>query len=194
MPEPLFFDCLTDAQCWSLFDAGVLHGCRLPVEVYERLERLAPDHGCYLFTWPEGMDLPSLHDLVPGFAGPGAESTARPHSHRPETHVTMERMRAAIEAFCAHVSTALPREGRRIHIIATTPRPELRAGPYLQARARDLNAMSLPELEAYLDAVLRVDEGNDGDAAASLAIAEGRHGERADRQDHHALSRVQSPA
>jgi hypothetical protein len=27
--------------------------------------------------------------------------------------------------------------------------------------------MSLPELEAYLDDVLQVDEGNDGDAAAS---------------------------
>jgi hypothetical protein len=166
MTEPLFFDCLTDAQCWSLFDAGVLRDCRLPVEVYERLVRLAPDHGCYLFTWPEGMDLPSLHDLVLGFAGPGAESAARPHSHHLETRVTVERMRAAIEAFCAHVSTDLPPQGRRIHIIATTPRPELRAGPYLEAQARDLNAMSLPELEAYLDDVLRVDEGNDGDAAA----------------------------
>jgi hypothetical protein len=169
MTEPLFFDCLTDAQCWSLFEAGVLHGCRLPVEVYERLERLAPDHGCYLFTWPEGMDLPSLHDLVPGFVGPGAESAAQPHSHRLETRLTVERMRAAIEAFCARVSTDLPPEARRIHIIATTPRPELRAGPYLEPRARDLNAMSLAELETYLDAVLRVDEGNAGDAAASLA-------------------------
>ena len=34
MTEPLFFDCLTDAQFWSLFDAGVLHAYRLPVEVY----------------------------------------------------------------------------------------------------------------------------------------------------------------
>jgi hypothetical protein len=167
MTEPLFFDCLTDAQCWSLFDAGVLHGCRLPVEVYERLERLAPDHGCYLFTWPEGMELPALDDLVPGFAGPGAESAAQLHSHRPETRATVARMRATIEAFCAHVSIEIPPEGRRIHIIATTPRPELRAGPYLEAQARDLNAMSLLELEAYLDDVLRVDEGNDGDAAAS---------------------------
>lgn len=169
MTEPLFFDCLTDAQCWSLFDSGVLHGCRLPVEVYARLERIAPDHGCYLFTWPAGVELPSLHDLVPGVAVPVEEPPAQLHSHRLETSVTGERLRSVIEAFCARLNTAMPPEGGRIHVIATHPHPELRAGPYLEPRARDLNAMSLPELEAYLDDVLRVDEANEVDSAASPA-------------------------
>ena len=30
MAEPLFFDCLTDAQLWSLFATGVLQSYRLP--------------------------------------------------------------------------------------------------------------------------------------------------------------------
>jgi len=169
MTEPLFFDCLTDAQFWSLFDAGVLHGCRLPAEVYKRLERIAPDHGCYLFTWPEGMDLPSLHDIVPGFAVPVEELPAQTHSDRPETRVTVERMRADIEAFCARVNSEIPPEGGRVHVISTNPHPELRAGPYLEPRASDLNAMSLAELEAFLDEVLRVDEGSDVDSTESSA-------------------------
>jgi hypothetical protein len=169
MMEPFFFDCLTDAQLWSLFDAGVLHGCRLPVEVYERLERIVPDRGCYLFTWPAGVDLPSLHDIVPSAAVPVEEPPAQTHSHRLETPMTVERMRAAIEAFCRRVHADMPPEGGRIHVFSLNPRPELRAGPYLEPQARDLNAMSLPELEAYLDDVLRVDEGNEGGAAASSA-------------------------
>jgi hypothetical protein len=158
MTEPLFFDCLTDAQVWSLFDAGVLQGGRLPVGVYERLARLAPDHGCYLFAWPAGVELPSLQDLGLGVVGWGEEP-----------RMPGEQMRAAIEAFCARMHTAIPPEGGRIHVIVTNPRPELRAGPYLEPRAHDLHAMSLPELEAYLDEVLRVDEGHDGDSAAALA-------------------------
>jgi hypothetical protein len=167
MTEPLFFDCLTDAQVWSLFDTGVLQGGRLPVEVYERLERIAPDHGCYLFTWPAGVELPSLQDLIPGVASPGEEPPVQTHSHSLETRGTVERMRAAIEAFWARVHRNRPPAGGRIHVIATHPHLALRAGPYLEPRARDLHAMSLPELEAYLDDVLRVDEGGEDDAAAS---------------------------
>jgi hypothetical protein len=167
MTEPLFFDCLTDAQFWSLFDAGVLHAYRLPVEVYQRLERIAPAHGCYLFTWPEGVDLPSLHDLAPGLAVPVDELPVQTHSHLLEMRPTEERVRLAIEAFCARVNTEPSPEGRRIHVVSTNPRPELRAGPYLEPRARDLTAMSLPELEAYLDDVLRVDEDNDVGSADS---------------------------
>jgi hypothetical protein len=163
MTEPLFFDCLTDAQVWSLFDAGVLHGYRLPVAVYERLERIAPDHGCYLFTWPESMDLPSLPDIASGFAAPVEEPPVQTDGDRLEARVTVERMRSAIEAFRERVHAEMPPEGGRIHVISTDPRPDLRAGPYLERRARDLNAMSLPELEAYLDAVLRLDEGDDVD-------------------------------
>jgi hypothetical protein len=169
MTEPLFFDCLTDAQFWSLFDAGVLHAYRLPVEVYQRLERIAPAHGCYLFTWPEGVDLPSLHDLVRDSAVPPDELPAQTPSSRLETRTTEERVRSAIEAFCARVNTAPSPEGRRIHVVSMNPRPELRAGPYLEPQARDLTAMSLAELEAYLDDVLRVDEGNDGGSADSSA-------------------------
>ena len=169
MTEPLFFDCLTDAQFWSLFDAGVLHGYMLPVEVYERLERIAPDHGCYLFTWPEGPHLPSLQDLVPGVAMPREESPAQAHNDLLETRGTVERMHSAIEAFCAQVNADSPAEGTRIHIIAMHPRPELRLGPYLEPQPRELNAMSLAELEAYLDAVLRLDEGDEVDPAPSSA-------------------------
>jgi hypothetical protein len=169
MTEPLFFDCLTDAQVWSLFEVGVLHAYMLPAEVYERLERIAPDHGCYLFTWPEGRDLPSLRDIVRDIAVPVGEPPVQARSDSPETRMTVERMRSAIEAFCERVHTEMPPEGGRIHLISTNPRPELRAGPYLEPQARDLNVMSLPELEAYLDEVLRVDEGNDVDSAESSA-------------------------
>lgn len=171
MTEPLFFDCLTDAQFWSLFDAGVLHDYMMPVEVYERLKRIAPGHGCYLFSWPEGMALPSLEGIVPGFAGQIEEPPTQAHSDHPETHVTVERMRSAIEAFCERVDRDIPLAGRWIHGIATNPHPELRAGPYLgpqvheEAQPHDLHAMSMRELEAYLDGVLRVDEGNDVDSA-----------------------------
>ena len=169
MTEPFFFDCLTDAQFWSLFNAGVLHGCRLPMEVYERLERIAPDYGCYLFTWPEGVDLPSLLDVVPGLIVPVEASPAQTDHSCLETRVAVERMRSAVEALCARMNTDTLSGGRRIHVIATDPCPELRAGPYLEPQARDLNAMSMAELEAYLDDVLRVDEGRDVDAAASSA-------------------------
>jgi hypothetical protein len=169
MTEPLFFDCLTDAQFWSLFDAGVLHSVMVPARVYKRLERIAPDHGCYLFTWPAGVDLPSLQDIVSGVAVPVEESLAPTHSNRLERRATVESRCSAIEAFCERVNTATPPEGGRIHVISTHPHAELRAGPYLEPRARDLNAMSLPELEAYLDQVLRVDEGNDVDPAESAA-------------------------
>jgi hypothetical protein len=169
MTEPLFFDCLTEAQLWSLFDTGVLQGYMLPVEVYDRLERIAPNLGCYLFRWPEGMDLPSLHDIVRGVTLPGEAPPAQPCDHRPETRITEDRRRWAIEDFCARVNTATPPERARIHVITTTPQPGLRAGPYLEPQLRDLNSMSLPELEAYLDDVLRVDEGNDLDSTTSSA-------------------------
>jgi hypothetical protein len=44
---------------------------------------------------------------------------------------------------------------------------ELRAGQYLEPQARDLTAMSMPELEAYLDAMLRLDDRTDIGSAAS---------------------------
>jgi hypothetical protein len=167
MTEPLFFDCLTEAQLWSLFDTGVLHGYLLPAEVYTRLERMAPNHGCYLFTWPEGTDLPSLQDIVPGVALPAQVSPGPPNDHHLEMCVAEERRRSAIEDFCARVSAAVPPEGRRVHVITTAPQPGLRAGPYVEPQARDLTSMSLPQLEAYLDEVLRVDEGYDVDSAAA---------------------------
>jgi hypothetical protein len=160
MMEPVFFDCLTDAQCWSLFDAGVLQGYRLPVEVYERLARIAPEQGCYLFTWPAGVALPSLHDMLPGLAVPGEAPSAQTDGHGLETRLTMEEMRVAVEAFCARVHPHTPLEGKRIHVMATKPRLELRAGPYLESQPRDLSAMSLSELESYLDDLLRLDEGD----------------------------------
>jgi hypothetical protein len=169
MTEPLFFDCLTEAQLWSLFDTGVLRGYMLPVEVYARLERIAPNHGCYLFTWPEGMDLPPLQDIVPGVSLPAEAPPAGPNDSRLEIHITEERVRSAIEDFCARVNNAVPPEGGRVHVITTTPQPGVRVGPYLEPHPRDLNSMSLPELEAYLDEVLRVDEGSDADAAATSA-------------------------
>jgi hypothetical protein len=169
MMEPLFFDCLTDAQCWSLFNTGVLQGYMVPVEVYERLARIAPDHGCYLFTWPAGVELPALPDMSPGLTAPGEEATAQTYSHGLETRLTGEGMRMAIEAFGARLHAHRLPEGRRIHIMTANPRPELRAGPYLEPQPRDLSAMSLSELEAYLDDVLRVDEGDDVNTQASSA-------------------------
>jgi hypothetical protein len=168
MTEPLFFDCLTDTQFWSLFDAGVLHGCMLPMRVYRRLERIAPDHGCFLFTCPAGTHPPSLHDIISGLALPGEEPSAPTHSNGSEPCVAVERMHSEIEAFCERLNTDLPPAGGRIHVISTHPHPELRAGPYLEPQARDLNAMSLPELEAYLDQVLWLDAGHDARFGASL--------------------------
>jgi hypothetical protein len=169
MTEPLFFDCLTDTQFWSLFDSGVLHGNMLPMQVYKRLERIAPDHGCYLFIWPEGVELPSLQDIIPDFAGLVEEPPTQPESDPLETRLSVERIHSAIEAFCDRVNTAMPPAGRRIHVVSTHPHPELRAGPHLEPQPRDLNAMSLPELEAYLDEVLRLDEGNEVDSTAESA-------------------------
>jgi hypothetical protein len=160
MTEPLFFDCLTDTQIWSLFESGVLHDYRLPVEVYERLAHIAPEHGCYLFTWPRGVDLPGLQDLLAGTVVSEGEMPGPIHSQPLESTSTTERLRAAIEAFCARVHTDTVPAGGRIYLMRTTPRPSLRPGPYLEPRLRDLNAMSLSELEAFLDDVLRVDEGS----------------------------------
>jgi hypothetical protein len=169
MAEPLFFDCLTDAQFWSLFDAGILHGHMLPREEYERLECIASVYGCVLFTWPVDVDLPSLQDMAPSLAVLAEEPPAQSSSHGSQTHVTAEWIRSEIEVFCARVYPVMPPEGRRIHVISMNPRLELRAGPYLEPPARDLTAMSLPELEAYLDAVLRLDERGNVDSVASSA-------------------------
>jgi hypothetical protein len=175
MAEPLFFDCLTDAQFWSLLDSGVLQAYLLPWEVYERLERIAPAHGCYLFAWPADMELPPLQDIVPSLAVPGRESLDQAHSDGLRTRPTDARLRSEIEVFCARVHTDMSVEGGRIHIISTDPDLELRAGPYLEPPACDLTAMSMPELEAYLDALLRVDDRNDVDSAASSAYAPQAH-------------------
>jgi hypothetical protein len=167
MSEPLFFDCLTDAQFWSLFDSGVLHAYMLPGEVYERLERIAPAHGCYLFTWPADVALPLLQDIVPSIALPRQELPHQADSDGLQAHMSAERMRSEIEAFCARVHAEMSAEGGRIHVIAMNPDIELRAGPYLEPQARDLTAMSMPELEAYLDATLRLDDRTDIGSAAS---------------------------
>jgi hypothetical protein len=167
MTEPLFFDCLTDAQFWSLFDSGVLHAYMLPGDVYERLERIAPAYGCYLFTWPADVALPLLQDIVPSIALPAQELPHQAHSDGLQTHMSVERMRSEIEAFCARVHAEMSAEGGRIHVIAMNPDIELRAGPYLEPQARDLTAMSMPELEAYLDATLRLDDRTDIGSAAS---------------------------
>ena len=167
MSEPLFFDCLTDAQFWSLFDSGVLHAYMLPGEVYERLERIAPAHGCYLFTWPTDVALPLLQDIVPSIALPRQELPHQAHSDGLQAHMSAERMRSEIEAFCARVHAEMSAEGGRIHVIAMNPDIELRAGPYLEPQPRDLTAMSMPELEAYLDATLRLDDRTDIGSAAS---------------------------
>jgi hypothetical protein len=113
------------------------------------------------------VDLPSLQDILSGSAVPLEEPPAQAHSDHLETRMAAQRMRSIIAAFCARVHTDTPPVGGRIHVITTGPRPELRAGPYLEPQACDLNAMSLPELEAYLDAVLRVDEGHDLDSVSS---------------------------
>jgi hypothetical protein len=160
MSEPLFFDCLTDMQIWSLFDSGVLHDYRLPIEVYERLERIAPDHGCYLFIWPPGKNLPALHELMPGMGRVGEQSHERAPSYDLETSTTPEFMHAAIQALCAHAHSHRTTAGGRIYRITTMPYPSLRPGPYLALQARDLDGMSLPELEAYLADVLRLDEAS----------------------------------
>jgi hypothetical protein len=173
MMEPMFFDCLTDAQCWSLFDVGVLQGHMLPVEVYERLARLAPEHGCCLFTWPAGVALPSLHDMLPGVATPGDAPSAQTDAHGLETRLTVEEIRLAIEAFCARVHSHRPLEGKRIYAMVMSPRLELRAGPYLESQPRDLSAMSVSELEAYLDDLLRLGEGDAEAAYFSLDTGPG---------------------
>ena len=166
MAEPLFFDCLTEAQLWSLFAAGVLQGYQLPVEAYERLLQIAPTHGCFPFTWPASMDLPSLRDLVPDSAMPSEGPPLPTSSNRQESPVPVAWVRSEIEAFCARMNSDMPREGRRVHTIWTNPTLELRAGPYIgphepdmAPQGRELHAMSLPDIEAYLDEVLRVDEG-----------------------------------
>jgi hypothetical protein len=169
MTEPLFFDCLTDAQIWSLFDAGVLHDYMVPVEVYARLRRIAPGYGYYLFTWPSGVDLPSLQDIVPGLAVAAGEPPTHTPSSDPETRLIIEQMHVAIAAFCGRVQPAIAPEGGRIHVFSANPRPELRVGPYLEPPPHELSAMSLPELEAYLDEVLRLNEDNGSDVAASTA-------------------------
>jgi len=164
MTEPLFIGCLTDAQFWSLLDSGVLHGYTLPGEVYERLGRLAPAHGCYLFTWPADVAPPPLQDIAPSLAAPG-----QPQSEGLQTGATSERIRSEIEDFCAGVNTDISAEGAQIHVISTNPVVELRAGPYLEPPAHDLTAMSMPELQAYLDAVLRIDDGDDVGSTPSSA-------------------------
>jgi hypothetical protein len=169
MTEPLFFDCLTDAQIWSLFDAGVLHGYMVPMEVYARLQRIAPDYGYFLFTWPLGVDLPPLRDIVPGLGALAEEPPAHSPSNHPETRLTVEQMHVAIAAFCGRVQPEISPEGGRIHVISASPRPELWAGPYLEPPAHELSAMSLPELEAYLDRVFRLDADNDSGTTASAA-------------------------
>ena len=158
MSEPLFFDCLTDMQIWSLFDSGVLHDYRLPVEVYERLERIAPDHGCYLFTWLPGRDLPDLQELLPGMRSAREESSEPTPSHDLEAPIATECMHAAIQAVCAYAQGHRVTAGGRIYHITTMPYPSLRPGPYLALQARDLDDMSMPELEAYLADALRLDE------------------------------------
>lgn len=166
MTEPLFFDCLTDAQFWSLLDSGVLQAYMLPWQVYERLDRIAPAHGCYLFTWPADADLPVLQDIVPSLAASGQESPDQRRSDGLQTRVAAERIRSEIDVFCAHVHPDVSAVGGRILVISTNPDLALRAGPYLEPPARDLTAMSMPELEAYLDAVLYIDDRNDGGSAA----------------------------
>jgi hypothetical protein len=166
MIDPVFFDCLTDAQCWSLFVAGVLDGQRLPLDVYQRLERMAPEHGCCLFAWPVGMAPPALHDLLAKLAATRQQPPERSAAMRRPGGFAMEPVRAAVADFCARAaSRRFP--GRRIYILRTTPRLELRPGPYLELRRRDLDAMSLAELEAYLDDVLRLEE--DGEVGAAGA-------------------------
>jgi hypothetical protein len=55
------------------------------------------------------------------------------------------------------------------------PQPELRTGPYLSPQARDLNAMSLPELDAYLEEVFRLDAEYDPPPLGKIAQAADGH-------------------
>jgi hypothetical protein len=172
MTEPLFFDCLTDAQFWSLFDSGVLHAYLLPGEAFQRLQRLAPAHGVHLFAWPADRPLPLLQDIVPSLALYGQHSPHQAHRDRLRMPISAERMRSEIEAFFARDPVDMPTEGGRIYVITVSPDVELRAGSYLEPTARDLASMSLPELEAYLDAMLRLDDGNEISAAIPSPFAD----------------------
>jgi hypothetical protein len=161
MTEPLFFDCLTDAQIWSLFDSGVLQAYLLPGDVFQRLERLAPTYGCYLFAWPADKPLPGLQDIIPSLALSRQGASRHPPEYAFERPLCAERLRSEIAAFCARARVDLPMESGRIHVITLHPPIELRAGPYLEPPGHDLTAMSISELEAYLDAMLRLDEGDE---------------------------------
>jgi hypothetical protein len=163
MAEPLFFDCLTDAQLWSLLDSEVLHAYTLPEEAYERLAHLAAAHGCYLFTWPADTALPPLQDIAPSLAVSPTQPSERLERNEPQRRPAPERVRGEIERFCARVHTGMPTESGRIHVITTSPAVGFRTGPYLEPPPRDLAAMSLPELEAYLEAILRVEDRNNDD-------------------------------
>jgi hypothetical protein len=116
------------------------------------------------------VDLPPLQDIVPSLAAPGQEPPCQAQSKALQTRVTAGQVRSEIEVFCARVNTDIPAEGGRIHVISTHPAVKLRAGPYLEPPARDLTAMSVPELEAYLEAVLRVDD-RDEVGSAPLSIS-----------------------
>jgi hypothetical protein len=158
--EPLFFDCLTDAQLWSLLDSEVLHAYTLPGEAYERLDRLAAAHGCYLFTWPADTALPPLQDIAPSLVASPPQPTGQLKRNEPQRRPSPERVRAEIEVFHARVHSGMPAESGRVHVITTSPAVGFRTGPYLEPPARDLTAMSLVELEAYLDAILRLEDRN----------------------------------
>jgi hypothetical protein len=81
--------------------------------------------------------------------------------------MSAEQVRLELEAFCARVHAQMSAEGGRILIISTNPDVQLRVGPYLEPQPHDLTAMSVPELEAYLDAMLRLDDGDDFGSATS---------------------------
>jgi hypothetical protein len=179
MAEPLFFDCLTDAQFWSLFDSGVLQAYMVPRQAFQRLESVARAHACYLFAWPAERPPPALHDIVPSLGGYRQESLHEANSETPRMPICTAHLRAEIETFCARVHAELPTEGGRIHAIRLNRDIELYAGPYLEPVARDLAAMSLPELEAYLDAMLRLDHAYETDV-----VAPGTHRPPAQAHDH----------
>lgn len=168
MAEPLFFDCLTDAQFWSLFESGVLQSYRMPSGVYERLQRLAPDRGCVLFTWPEGAELPILEEIISGL-GTAIEEARTSHGQDRETPLSLEAIGSAVEAYRERVCPERPSQGRQIHAILVGPTLTLQAGPSLEPQAYDLHAMSPEELEAYLDEVLRLDESRESAAAGTEA-------------------------
>lgn len=115
MTDPLFFDCLTDAQLWALFMHHVLQGHRFSGAIVGRLVSVGMERGIPLMRVVEMITR----------GGPDTAGSSSPRYEGPtQTQVSPP-------------------------------------GPY------DLNAMSLPELEAYLDEVLRVDEGHDPDSAES---------------------------